>query len=476
MRDELLFTVQGSTATPAQQLTLAEAGFTERQHLQEWVIGHPEILGPDILIVTMEFDRWKSASASDASRLDILGLHSSGELVVAELKRDTAPDTVEMQAVKYAAMASRFTPETLADQHARFLAQRGQAVELDAAAELLAKHADTTPESLRRPRVVLLASDYPPTTAATAVWLSEMGIDITLMQYHAYRTGEEISVSVSQLYPVPTVEDFTISPRQAEVRAAEDKGRRRQDVGTVAKIVSTGLLEDGTPLVLRPYGINAALREQLDAWLDEDPRRRRARWTNEEAHPITWEANGESYTPTTLARSILREATGVERSMRGGEWWTDPDGTDLVTLARNAGNWDEGAFRHAVERYVPPLQGERLLALVDRLLKNPHNSGVNWGGGQYPSANLSFSFPGSANDYGAVIMSVFTRPEKIVLAINFEWMRRSGIEAKDMEQVADALQILPGAPAVYAGRERAATTADLRFRSQSSSRRSAPSR
>jgi hypothetical protein len=220
MPEELLFTVHGSTATPAQQLTLAEAGLKERQDLQEWVISHPEILGSEIMIVTMEFDQWMSANAVNADRLDILGLHSSGELVVAELKRDKAPDTVEMQAVKYAAMASRFTAETLAEQHARYLTARGDTIDDDAAADLLARHADITPESLRRPRIVLLASDYPPTTSATAVWLSEMGIDITLMQYRAYRTGEEISVSVSQLYPVPTVEDFTISPRQAEVRAS----------------------------------------------------------------------------------------------------------------------------------------------------------------------------------------------------------------------------------------------------------------
>jgi hypothetical protein len=61
MPDELLFTVRGATATPATPLTLAEAGLRERRDLQEWVLKNPQILGPDILIVTMEFDRWQSA-------------------------------------------------------------------------------------------------------------------------------------------------------------------------------------------------------------------------------------------------------------------------------------------------------------------------------------------------------------------------------------------------------------------------------
>jgi hypothetical protein len=122
MPDEHVFTVAGAAAVPATPITLAEAGFTERTHLQEWVIAHPEMLGAGVMIVTLEFDQWRSSAGSqERDRLDVLGLDHNGRLVVAELKRDVAPDTVEMQALKYAAMASRFTPETLAAQHAKYL-------------------------------------------------------------------------------------------------------------------------------------------------------------------------------------------------------------------------------------------------------------------------------------------------------------------------------------------------------------------
>ncbi len=334
MPDELVFTVHGSTAVPATSLSLAEAGLRERQDLQEWVIAHPGIIGSDVLIVTLEFDRWQSSSGRGADRLDILGLHPSGELVLAELKRDAAPDTVEMQAVKYAAMASRFTIETLAEQHARYLNQRGTATDDESAADILARHApDMNVESLRRPRIVLLASSFPLSTTATAVWLHEMGMDITLRQYRAYRTGEEISIVVSQLYPVPDVEEFMFSPRQAEVRAAAQTAQRRQEVGTVARIIAAELLEDGASLTVRPYGINAELREQVESWLAEDPARRRACWYNDDKEPIEWQADGSRYTPTTLGKLILREATGVDRALRGGDWFVDGEGRSLVELA-----------------------------------------------------------------------------------------------------------------------------------------------
>lgn len=310
------------------------------------------------MIVTLEFGQWQSAYGRSADRLDILGLHKSGELVVAELKRDEAPDTVEMQALKYGAMVSRFTVEALAEQHAKFLSQRGNPTDEDAAGDLLAAFGDITSESLRRPRLVLLASGYPPTTAATAVWLREMGIDITLMQYRAYKTGQEIAISVSQLYPVPAVEDFTISPREAEVRAVEEKVRRRQDVSTVSKLIAAKLLDDETAMTVRPYGINTQLRDQIEGWLSIYPQRRHAVWTNHERAPLRWAADGAEYTPTALAQLIFREATAMDRSIRGTDWWVDSDDRSLVELAATIDGERGPAYVRFWTRLVEAL-GER---------------------------------------------------------------------------------------------------------------------
>ena len=221
MNDELVFSVQEATASPAQQITLAEAGLTERTHLQEWVIAHPQILGSDVLIVAFEFDRWKSFSGqNERDRLDVLGLDKSGRLVVVELKRDKAPEATEMQAIKYAAMASRFTPEILASQHARFLSSRGDKTDEEQALDQLNEHVDfeLSVESLRRPRIVLVASDFPPTLTASVVWLTEMGLDITLKKFLAYRTISETIITVSKLYPVQDVEEFTVAPFKTNVR------------------------------------------------------------------------------------------------------------------------------------------------------------------------------------------------------------------------------------------------------------------
>lgn len=346
---ERLFTVLGSAAIPAVPISLAEAGLRERSDLQEWVLNHPEILGPGIMIVTFEFDRWWAAGGDrERDRLDVLGLDTDGRLVVAELKRDRAPDTVEMQAIKYAAMASRFTEETLVDQHARFLQRTDREVTAEAARQLLIEHAgDLDPEQLRRPRVVLVAGSFPSVTTATTVWLTEMGLDITLQRVQAYRVFDDrIVVTVSRLFPVADVEEFTVSPQRQQVQEAQERRRSTREQSTVQRLVTSGAIPDGTSLVLRPTTeVSPEARGDVNAWVAEKPERGRARWFNNRRRPLEWELDKGRYRPTEIVRRILSEAAGINRSPRGPAWWTLENGDDLPTVAgvpeRGTFDWTE---------------------------------------------------------------------------------------------------------------------------------------
>lgn len=379
MADELLFTVTGSTAKLATPITLAEAGLRERQDLQEWVLEHPEILGTGVMVVTFEFDRWWSNSGTQPlDRLDVLGLDDTGRLVVCELKRDKAPDTIEMQAIKYAAMASRFTLETLAGQHAKFLKARGSPCTDEEALERLTSHADDiSPEALSRPRIVLVAADYPPVVTATAVWLTEMSLDITLMKYQAYRTDAEVLLSVSQLYPVPDVEDFTVSPRQAEVRAAVETKKRTQDTSAVRRLVDAGAIEDGTTLTLRTRSeVNPEVRGAIEAWLAEDPQRRRVTWQNKASAPLIWAADGAEYTPSGLIKQIIAVTSGIDRSVQGTKWWVDDDGHDLTELSATG-------------------KRQAYLAFWGRFLDRIREEHPEWSKAQIPQSDSWFNMPSS---------------------------------------------------------------------------------
>lgn len=276
----------------------------------------------------------------------MLGLGADGRLVVAELKRDRAPDTVEMQAIKYAAIASRFTEDTLAEQHARFLSRDGAVVDQDTARQQLIEHAgDLDPEQLRRPRIVLVAGSFPPVVTATVVWLSEMGVDLALQRVQAYRVfDDQTVVTVSQLFPVADVEEFTVSPQRQQLQAVEERRRTTREKSTVLRLVAAGSIPDGTLLTLRPTTeVTPEVRAAIEAWVNQDPRRGRARWYNDRRQPLGWEYDGGRYRPTEIVRRILADAAGVQRSPRGPSWWVLEDGRDLPTVAgvpeRSAFDW-----------------------------------------------------------------------------------------------------------------------------------------
>jgi alkylated DNA nucleotide flippase Atl1 len=356
---ERVFTVTGSVATPAQPITLAEAGLRERSDLQEWVIAHPEILGVDVLVVTFEFDKWQAFGGDrERDRLDVLGLAADGRLVVAELKRDRAPETVEMQAIKYAAMASRFTEDTLVEQYARFLSRNGDTIDQETARQRLIEHAnDLDPEQLRRPRIVLVAGSFPSVVTSTVVWLSEMGLDLVLQRVQAYRVfGDRTVVTVSQVFPVADVEEFMVSPQRQQVQAVEERRRTTREKSTVLRLIGAGSIPDGTLLSLRPTTeVTPEVRAMIEAWVKEDPRRGRARWYNDRRQPLAWEYDAGRYRPTEIAQRILAAAAGIQRSPRGPAWWVLEDGRDLPTVAgvpdRSTFDWTQ---LHEVLAAIPP--------------------------------------------------------------------------------------------------------------------------
>lgn len=337
MVDERVFQVRGGEATPAALTTLADAGFRERADLQEWVLSHPEILGDDVMIIATEFNRWQSRSGDrQLSRLDVLGLDTDGRLVVAELKRDKAPDTVQLQAINYAALVSSFTEDDLVHwYHQHLLRSEAQATLEDARTRIL-KHCDELdPDTFRSPRIVLVAGDFSQVTMAAVVWLVEQGLDITLQRAQAYQiaTGE-IVLTVSQVYPLQAVDDFRISPQRAAAKREQEQRRTRREGSTVVRLVRAKEIEDGTPLTLEPTNeLLPEMRDQIRAWIAEKPSRGRAVWRNNAATPLTWEEDGRDYRPTTIVRQVVEQATALTRGFAGPRWWRTPDGRTLPEIA-----------------------------------------------------------------------------------------------------------------------------------------------
>lgn len=120
--EEFALSIELSTreAAPLSEVALSDIGIKERADLQRWVEAYSEMIGPDLLLITTEFDRWELRQQKVADRLDVLCIDSDGRLLVAELKRGEAVDTTELQALKYAAYCSTLTTAEVVEEYSRY--------------------------------------------------------------------------------------------------------------------------------------------------------------------------------------------------------------------------------------------------------------------------------------------------------------------------------------------------------------------
>ena len=220
MFDEQDIVVDGSQSRSLQMVPLEELGLHEREHLQEWVLANPHVLGEGTRVIASEFDKFQAADGrAIRDRLDVLAIDPTGRLVVAELKRGIAPQTARMQA-----LMSRFSVDGIASiiAEARPSIPQALGVPDDAGgiADMLITQFGMTSDSILSPRVVLLASDFPPAITATVVWLNEQGVDFSLVRLRVYRLDAgEVVVSFARVFPVPDAEEFTMGRRAGEDRS-----------------------------------------------------------------------------------------------------------------------------------------------------------------------------------------------------------------------------------------------------------------
>lgn len=333
MSEEQLYIVDGSAVAPARRVSLSEAGLREREHLQEWVLAHPEILGDEGRIVTFEFDRWVTGSGQLTwERLDVLALDRTGGLVLAELKRDRAPDAVMVQALNYAAMASRFTLDELVEAYA---SHRGEADTEQLLEELRDWAPNLSDESLSPPRVVLVAEDFGPVLTNTAMFLIEQGLDLRLVRLQLYELGDTLAITTSQVLPVPEAEEFMVRPRSTAPTQRSTRAAAERRASIPQRLVAARVFADGEELrIVVPDGVGED-RATIAAWLEEHPQRTIVRWHNDPVQPVEWAVDGAAYNLTTLIRQIIEAATeeAPRTQVWGPNWYRSRDGEVLPKAA-----------------------------------------------------------------------------------------------------------------------------------------------
>ena len=343
-----ILSVNGANSTPLTPGNLAASHYLESTHLEQWVVDNPAILGEGVMIVTRQYAKWSSDDGDLArERLDILALDTSGQLVVVELKRGN-DSRIHLQAITYAALVAGFDKQALADAHAEYLATLGVAASRDDALNQLNDHVsdDWDDEILKAPRIVLIAEAYAAQTLTTAAWLSEIAPKLTLEMHTAnlfHGLGDDSAPCVvfRRQYPPDDPAARVLTPGVASVESAATRiAERKRAARSTYLLYEHDVIPEGAAVNLQLRGaVSAELVEAVEDWINLEPERGEAAWIRNRDKPLKWKADDveeRSWTPTSLARHVVAEATGAFRdAIPGGDVWFVGD-KNLLTLAREA--------------------------------------------------------------------------------------------------------------------------------------------
>lgn len=201
---------------------MSELKIRERGDLQRLLRDRIEVISPGTLVISEEYTGWSGS----LRRIDLLGVDPDGTLVVFELKRTQDGGHMDLQGIRYAAMASVLTFEDLVEVYADYLGRRDSGQDAEAA---LRGHLETEEDGEvgARVRIVLASADFGQEVTTTVLWLNEQGLDVRCVRLEPYQDGDSIYLDVQQIIPVPEAADYTVRLREKRDESRAGRGSKR---------------------------------------------------------------------------------------------------------------------------------------------------------------------------------------------------------------------------------------------------------
>lgn len=304
-------------------------GIWERKHIQEWFRRNPELLGEKLLIVSMEFDKFEGAD----DRLDLLALDLNGNLVVVEFKRDPHAGYADLQALRYAAMVSSMTLETLIPYFNEYRRKHESLPALNDA-EVIGYfqefvEADDFKELSTRPRVILCSQDFNAAITTTVLWLNDNGLDLSCVRITPYKVGEQFVIVPNRIIPIPEAEQYLIDIRKKE--EPEATGRKKYRGRSMPKLLESGVLKEGDKLYLKKELPSYVKFKEGDPYYTATITGKHG-----QKNAVRWDYDGQEYSISGLTWKIFADQNprkDYAGAVNGNAHWANSAGEALYDLA-----------------------------------------------------------------------------------------------------------------------------------------------
>ncbi len=183
-----LWEIQSGKLIPS-NVSLEEAKRKEATDLEKWIRSEPKILGEDIVIIGEQIQTKRGP-------LDFLGIDSSGNIVVIELKRDMLHREALVQAIDYASDVTSWDIEKLSEECSKYtgksleeyLTENFEEVEWE---DISINHVQ---------RILLVGTGVDESLERMVEWLSnnyDVSINVLVLKYTQTSNGDEVIARTS---------------------------------------------------------------------------------------------------------------------------------------------------------------------------------------------------------------------------------------------------------------------------------------
>mgnify|MGYP000748955598 CR=1 FL=1 len=194
-----------------EQTSFDREGLRERQDLQQLLKERIEVISPGTLIISEEFGGWQDSRR----RIDLLGIDKEANLVIIELKRSEDGGHMDLQSIRYAAMASTLTFRKSVDIYSQYLEKNNK--DEDAQASILDFLEWEEPDEDnfgQDTRIVLASSEFSKEITTSVLWLNDHGLDIRCVRLKPYKEGDSLLLDVQQIIPLILTQQLWIGDHQ----------------------------------------------------------------------------------------------------------------------------------------------------------------------------------------------------------------------------------------------------------------------
>ena len=314
-------------------IKITESSFTglniwERKHIEEWIRTNSEMLGEDLLVVSIEFDRFTRSN----DRIDVLALDRSGNLVVIELKRDSAAGYADLQAIRYAAMVSSMTIEVLIPYYIAYRKKYYEEILSESEAKdqfIQFVESDSFSELSNKPRIILCSEGFSQEITATVLWLRDSDIDISCVKITPYKIDEKIVIVPKIVIPLEEAKQYLIDIKRKEEKRKQSDRKNRPT--TMKILIENNLVHEGDEILLKnglPSHVhyeegNSIFKGTITGKLGQ-------------SNAVKWENDDKEYSISALAWKIFKDLHPKNKDpggVNGTRHWVNGDGRPLWEVA-----------------------------------------------------------------------------------------------------------------------------------------------